>query len=69
MAPYDAAVVYWVSDAQKIRDMLNDPVWNDKVVKFETGWIDQAKVDVQAGSQTTFIEDGKIVNTITKDYD
>lgn len=69
MTPYDAATIYWVTDPQKIRNMLNDPDWNSKVVVFEKGWIDQTKVDVQAGTQMTFIEDGKIVNTITKEYD
>ena len=69
MAPYDAATIYWVTDPQKIRNMLNDPDWNNKVALFEKGWIDQNKVDVQAGTQTTFIEDGVIVNTITKEYE
>ncbi|KAI1403700.1 hypothetical protein F4819DRAFT_450149 [Hypoxylon fuscum] len=68
MAPYDAAVIYWVSDPQKIRNMLSDPDWSGKVVAFEKGWIDQTKVDVQVGTQTTYVEDGKIVNTITKEY-
>lgn len=68
MAPYDAVVTYWVTDPQKVRNMLNDPDWNDKVVAFEKGWIDQTKVDVQIGTQTSFIEDGKIVNTVTKSY-
>jgi hypothetical protein len=69
VAPYDAATIYWVTDPQKIRNMLNDPVWLEKVTPFEKGWIDQNKVDVQAGTQTTFIEGGKIINTITKSYD
>ncbi|GAB1317083.1 Putative dimeric alpha-beta barrel protein [Madurella fahalii] len=68
MTPYDAATIYWVTDPQKIRNMLNDPDWNNKVVVFEKGWIDQTKVDVQAGTQMTFIENGKIVNTTTKEY-
>ncbi|KAI0479142.1 hypothetical protein GGR56DRAFT_363708 [Xylariaceae sp. FL0804] len=68
MAPYDVATIYWVSDPQKLRDMLNDSDYKDKVVKFEKGWIDQTKVDVQIGTQTTFIEEGKIVNTVTKEY-
>lgn len=46
--PYDAAIIY--SDPQKLRNMLNDPDWNDKVVAFEKGWIDQTKVDVQIGT-------------------
>lgn len=69
MAPYDAATIYWVTDVQNLRNMLNDPDWNNKVVAFESGWIDQHKVDVQVGTQTTFIEEGKIVNTIIKSYD
>ncbi|KUI71855.1 hypothetical protein VM1G_07484 [Cytospora mali] len=68
MAAYDAAVIYWVNDPQKIRNMLSDPDWEGKVTKFEKGWIDQTKVDVQLGTQTTFVEDGKIVNTVTKEY-
>jgi hypothetical protein len=68
MAPYDAATIYWVTDAQNLRNMLNDPDWNNKVVAFESGWINQHKVDVQVGTQTTFIEDGKIVNTAIKSY-
>ncbi|KAK6075188.1 hypothetical protein SCUP234_07891 [Seiridium cupressi] len=69
MAPYDAATIYWVTDPQKIRNMLNEPIWMDKVTPSEKGWIDQNKVDVQAGQQTTFVEDGKVINTITKSYD
>lgn len=68
MAPYDAAVIYWTTDAQKIRNMLTDPDWEGKVTKFEQGWIDQTKVDVQVGTQTTYIEDGKIINTVPKEY-
>lgn len=68
MAPYDAVVTYWINDPQKVRNMLNDPDWNDKVVAFEKGWIDQTQVDVQIGTQTTFIEGGKIVNTAPKSY-
>ncbi|KAI1342717.1 hypothetical protein F5Y15DRAFT_266079 [Xylariaceae sp. FL0016] len=68
MAPYDAATIYWVTDPQKIRNMLNDPDWNDKVVPHEKGWIDQQKVDVQVGTQQTYIEGGQIVNTETKPY-
>ncbi|KAM7193987.1 hypothetical protein V8F33_007493 [Rhypophila sp. PSN 637] len=68
MAPYDAVVTYWVTDPQNVRNMLNDPDWNDKVVAFEKGWIDQTKVDVQIGTQKSFIEDGKIDNTVTKSY-
>ncbi|KAK5637183.1 hypothetical protein RRF57_012895 [Xylaria bambusicola] len=68
MAPYDAATIYWVTDAQKLRNMLSDPDWNNKVAAFEKGWISQNKVDVQVGTQTTFIEEGKIVNTVTKEY-
>ncbi|KAI0903118.1 hypothetical protein F4823DRAFT_629663 [Ustulina deusta] len=69
MAPYDAVTIYWVTDPQKIRNMLNDPDWKNKVAGFEKGWISQSKVDVQVGMQTTFIEEGKIVNTVTKEYD
>ncbi|KAK6207358.1 hypothetical protein LQW54_007185 [Pestalotiopsis sp. IQ-011] len=69
MAPYDAATIYWVTDPQKIRDMLNDKIWQEKVTPFEKGWIKQNRVDVQAGYQTTFVEDGKIINTTPKSYD
>jgi hypothetical protein len=68
MAPYDAVVNYYVNDPQKMRDMLNDPDWNDKVVKFEEGWNDQKRVDVQIGTQGVYIEGGRIVNTGTKEY-
>jgi hypothetical protein len=37
MAPYDAAVIYWTTDPQKIRNMLTDPDWEGKVTKFEQG--------------------------------
>ncbi|KAI0019139.1 hypothetical protein F4780DRAFT_780675 [Xylariomycetidae sp. FL0641] len=53
---------------KKLRDMLNDPEWNDKVATFEKGWIDQTKVDVQVGHQYTYIEGNNIVNTVTKEY-
>ncbi|KAI0101743.1 hypothetical protein GGR51DRAFT_529207 [Nemania sp. FL0031] len=69
MAPYDAATIYWVTDPQKVRNMLSDPDWNNKVIAFEKDWIDQSRADVQLGFQTTFIEGGKIVNTATKEYD
>jgi len=69
MAPYDAVVTYWVSDPQKVRNMLQDPDWNEKVVRFEEGWNDQGRVDVQIGTQTAYIEGGEIVNTGTKEYD
>lgn len=68
MAPYDATTIYWTTDPQKIRNMLADPDWEDKVIKFEKGWIDQTKVDVQIGTQTTYLEDGKIINTTPKEY-
>ncbi|ROV89363.1 hypothetical protein VPNG_10120 [Cytospora leucostoma] len=67
MAPYDAAVIYWFSDPERMRKMLSDPDWEGKVTKFEKGWIDQTQVDVQVGTQTTFLDGGKIINTVTKD--
>lgn len=68
MAPYDAAVIYWFSDPERMRRMLSDPDWEGKVTKFEKGWIDQTQVDVQVGTQTTFLDGGKIINTVTKEY-
>ncbi|KAH7312619.1 hypothetical protein B0I35DRAFT_513942 [Stachybotrys elegans] len=69
MASYDAVITYWVTDPQQMRNMLTDPDWTDKVAAFEVGWIDLSKMDMQIGTQTTFIEGGAIVNTITKEYD
>jgi hypothetical protein len=68
MASYDAATIYWVSDPQKLRNLVSDPEYQ-KIIEFEKGWIDQNRVDVQAGTQYTFIENGSIVNTVTKAYD
>ncbi|KAK4206210.1 hypothetical protein QBC37DRAFT_329206 [Rhypophila decipiens] len=68
LAPYDAAVTYWVTDPQKIMNMLADPDFDNKALAFENGWTDQKKIDLQIGTQTTFLEDGKIINTVVKKY-
>ncbi|KAI9167965.1 hypothetical protein HJFPF1_04108 [Paramyrothecium foliicola] len=57
------------ANAQKLRNMLNDPDWMSKVAAFGNGWMDQHKVGAQVGTKTTFIEEGKIVNTTRKKYD
>lgn len=41
--------------------MITDPEWDGTVREFVEGWIDTKRVDVMAGTQTTFIEDGKVV--------
>ncbi|KAG6363940.1 hypothetical protein INS49_009043 [Diaporthe citri] len=61
IAPYDAAVIYWTTDLHNVRNMITDPEWEGSVRKFVVDWIDTTKVDVMAGTQTTFIEDGKVV--------
>ncbi|KAL1856443.1 hypothetical protein Daus18300_010710 [Diaporthe australafricana] len=66
MAPYDAASIYWTTDFQNIRNMLNDPDWEAKVTGSAEGWLDTSKADVQVGTQTTFIDNGKVVNNATK---
>ncbi|KUI59468.1 hypothetical protein VP1G_06739 [Cytospora mali] len=68
MAPYDVACIYWFSDRQKMDNLLNDPDWENKLSQFEKGWILQTKADIQIGTQTTYIENGKIVNTVTKEF-
>ncbi|KAK9779218.1 putative dimeric alpha-beta barrel protein [Seiridium cardinale] len=69
IAQKHGATIYWVTDPRKIRNMLNDPICMEKMTPFEKGWIDQNEVDLQAGQQTTFVEDGRVINTITKSYD
>lgn len=64
MAPYDAAFIYWTTDFHKFRNMIMDPEWDGNVTKFARGWNDQTKVDVQVGTQTTYIEDGKVVKNV-----
>ncbi|GAW18065.1 hypothetical protein ANO14919_075360 [Xylariales sp. No.14919] len=69
MTPYGTVMIYWVTDPQKIRNMFNDADWNGKAAAFEKGWISQNRVDVRAGTRITLTEEGKIVNSITKEYD
>lgn len=68
MAPYDAASIYWTTDFQNIRNMLADPDWATKVAKSSEGWIDTKRADVQIGIQTTFIENGKAVQSTSGEY-
>lgn len=68
VAPYDAAVIYWTNDFHNVRNMITDPEWEGKIAKFVEGWIDVTKVDVQVGSQTTFIDDGKAVKNMPTEF-
>lgn len=44
--------------------MITAPEWDGSVGKFVEGWIDTTKVDVMAGTQMTFIEDGEVVKNV-----
>lgn len=48
--------------------MITDPEWDGIVKKFVEGWIDTTKVDVQVGTQSTFIDDGKVVKNMPSDF-
>ncbi|KUI64395.1 hypothetical protein VM1G_11192 [Cytospora mali] len=70
MAPFDVTSSYWVTDPDKLRGLLSDPDWEGKVVAFEKDWIDTSKAEVQIGWESTYLEDGEIVNVAeTKEYD
>lgn len=48
--------------------MISDPDWEGSVKNFVGGWIDTTKVDVQVGTQTAFIENGKVVKNMPTDF-
>lgn len=68
VAPYDAAVIYWTNDCHNVRNMITDPEWEGNIAKFVEGRNDTIKVDVQVGSQTTFINDSKVINNVPSDF-
>lgn len=61
MTQYDVTSSYWATPDQ-FRAMLTDPDWQGKVIKFEEGWIDTSRAECQIGWETTFLQDGNIVN-------
>jgi hypothetical protein len=56
-------------DPKKLRNMLADQEWNEKVVSFGKRWIDQHKDDVQVSTQTTIIEECNTLNVAPKSYE
>ncbi|KAF3018953.1 hypothetical protein E8E14_011900 [Neopestalotiopsis sp. 37M] len=62
LAPFDVTSNYWVDDPDKLKAMLADPDWENIVIASERPWIDTERAECQVGFETTFLEDGDIVN-------
>ncbi|KAI0434042.1 hypothetical protein F5Y09DRAFT_20152 [Xylaria sp. FL1042] len=61
MADFDVTTTYWVTDPDHLRNMLSDPEWDEQVQDVEEGWIDQDRASIQVGWETTYVDDGKII--------
>lgn len=61
MADFDVTTTYWVTDPDQLRNMLSDPEWDEQVQDVEEGWIDQDRASIQVGWETTYVDDGKII--------
>jgi hypothetical protein len=68
LAPFDVTSTYWVDDPDKLKALLADPDWENNVIASEKPWIDTERAECQVGFETTFIENGEIVNVKSCKY-
>ncbi|KAI1136026.1 hypothetical protein F5Y05DRAFT_121999 [Hypoxylon sp. FL0543] len=57
-------LTYYVRDFDEMKAIVADPDYQSRGRDTEAGWIDASKGQVKIGWETTYLEDGKVVNTV-----
>lgn len=58
----DIVLEHWVHDMDTIMAHSNDPEWASEVLKDQEKWVDMSKSTIHIGYDTTYLEDGVIMN-------
>lgn len=66
MADYDATASYLISDPEILQNALSDPEYQ-KLEQWASKWADTSRGILQVGTEYTFIDGKKVVNTELKD--
>lgn len=66
MADYDATAAYLISDPEILQNALLDPEYQ-KLEQWASKWADTSRGILQVGTEYTFIDGKKVLNTELKD--
>lgn len=58
----DFVLEYWLPDMGCLKNLIADPEWNESAVKGQDDWLDMSKSTIHIGYDTTYLEDGNILN-------
>ncbi|KAI4861085.1 hypothetical protein F4820DRAFT_434706 [Hypoxylon rubiginosum] len=58
----DFVLEYWMPDLTCLKSLVMDPEWVGGAVRDQDDWIDMSKSTVHIGYDTTYLENGKILN-------
>ncbi|KAI1392919.1 uncharacterized protein F4822DRAFT_426120 [Hypoxylon trugodes] len=58
----DLVLEYWMPDLSCLNSLIEDPDWNGKAVKGQEDWLDMSRSTIHIGYETTYLEDGNVVN-------
>ncbi|KAI0142980.1 hypothetical protein GGR57DRAFT_508447 [Xylariaceae sp. FL1272] len=59
-------LTYYVRNFEDMLQLVGDPEYQVRGLEVEVGWIDSSRGHLKVGWETTFVEDGKVVNTTLK---
>ncbi|OTA97041.1 hypothetical protein M434DRAFT_392221 [Hypoxylon sp. CO27-5] len=57
-------ITYYVRNIDEMKAIVADPEYESRGRDTEVGWIDTSKGQVKIGWETTYLEDGKVINTV-----
>jgi hypothetical protein len=58
----DVVIQYWMPSLDSLMQLIQDPDWEGKAVKGQEDWIDTTRGTVHMTHETTYIENGEIVD-------
>ncbi|KAH9908269.1 hypothetical protein F4778DRAFT_716734 [Xylariomycetidae sp. FL2044] len=56
-------LTYYVRDFEQMLKLTADPEYQSRGRDVEKGWIDSSKGHIKVGWETTYVEEGEVVNT------
>ena len=62
----DVVLEHWVYDLESITNLAADPEWIGGDSKVQEEWIDMSRSTIHIGYDTTYLENGAIMNIAQK---
>lgn len=62
----DIVMEHWLYDLKSIGELSSDPEWFGTVLADQDEWLDNSRSAIHIGYDTTYFEDGAIINSPQK---